>query len=60
MNIIYVSVKSKDFDSISFRIYIGSGMAVALTNIIFIIYFAIKAAARLRAGAGGDRLMQQF
>ncbi|NDB85461.1 MAG: hypothetical protein EB127_22580 [Alphaproteobacteria bacterium] len=59
MNIIYVSVKSKDFDSISFRIYIGTGMSVAIMNIVFIIYFAVKAADRLRAGAGGDRLIQQ-
>ena len=59
INIIYISVKSKDFDSISFRIYIGTGMSVAILNIVFIIYFAIKATARLRAGAGGDRLIQQ-
>jgi uncharacterized membrane protein (DUF373 family) len=59
INIIYVSVKSKDYDSISFRIYIGTGMSIAIMNIVFIIYFAVKAASRLRAGEGGDRLMQQ-
>ena len=48
MNIIYTSVKSKDYDPMSFRIYLGAGVIVASMNLIMLIYFAVQSARRNR------------